>query len=140
MQECSCVISEKVTTAETNMTGESTKDKLVHLETIVGTLQPELESLAKNTEINSIEMAGVKQTCAEFVGEFSDKLNKVMEDVAALVEVLKGNIGDLEKEVGLLKWAVSNTPREEEGPSKVKVPEPKAYNETRNAKELENFL
>ena len=74
------------------------------------------------------------------MGEFSDKLNKVMEDVAALVEVLKGNIGDLEKEVGLLKWAVSNTPREEKGPSKVKVPEPKAYNETRNAKELENFL
>ena len=42
------------------MTGESTKDILVRLETIVGNLQPELESLAKNTEVNSIAMAGVK--------------------------------------------------------------------------------
>lgn len=61
---------EKVTTAETNITGELTKDILVRLWTVVGTLQPELESLAKNTKINSIEMAGVKQTCAKFVGEF----------------------------------------------------------------------
>lgn len=38
--------------AETNMMGESTKDRLVRLETIVGTQQPELESLAKNMEIN----------------------------------------------------------------------------------------
>ena len=66
---------------------------------------------------------------------FSDKLNKVMENVAALVEVLKGDIEDLEKEVGLPKHAVSNTSRGEEGPSKVKVPEPKAYNGTRNTKE-----
>ena len=39
------------------MTGESTKDKLVRLETIVSTLQPNLESLSKNTKINSIKMA-----------------------------------------------------------------------------------
>lgn len=126
--------------AETNMMGESTKDRLVRLETIVGTQQPEPESLAKNMEINSIEMVGVKQTCAEFVIKFSDKLNKVMEDVAALVEVLKGGIGDLEKEVGLLKRVVGNTPRVEDGPLKVKVPKPKAYNGTRNTKELENIL
>lgn len=72
---------------ETNMMRESTKDRLVRLETIVATQQPELESLAKNTEINSIEMASVKQTCAEFVSKFSDKLNKVMKDVAALVDL-----------------------------------------------------
>lgn len=94
----------------------------------------------KNTKINSIEIAGVKQTCAEFVSKFSDKMNMVMEDVAALVEVLKDDIEDLEKEVGFSKRAVGNTPRVEDGPSKVKVPEPKAYSGTRNAKELENFL
>lgn len=106
----------------------------------MGTLQPNLESLAKNIEINSIEMANVKQTCAVFVSEFSDKLNKVLEDVAALVEVLKSDMGDLEKEVGLLKQAVGNACHVEGGPLKVKVLEPKAYNQTRNAKEFENIL
>lgn len=120
--------------------GELTKDRFVRLEAIVGTLQPNLESLAKNMEINSIEMANVKQTCAVFVSEFSDKLNKVLEDVAALVEVLKSDIGDLKKEVGLLKQAVCNTRHVKGGPLKVKVLEPKAYNETQNAKELENIL
>lgn len=74
------------------------------------------------------------------MSEFSDKLNKVMEDVTALVDVLKSDIRDLENEVGLLKRAISNTLRGDEGPSKVKAPEPKAYSGTRNAKELENFL
>lgn len=85
-------------------------------------------------------MESVKLTCAEFVNKFLDKLNKVMKDVAALVEVLKGDIRDLEKEVGLLKWAASNTSRAKDGPSKVKVPKPKAYNGTQNAKELGNFM
>lgn len=85
-------------------------------------------------------MAGVKQTYAEFVSEFSDKLNKVMKDVTALVDVLKSDIRDLENEVGLVKKAISNTVRGDEGPSKVKVPEPKAYSGTHNAKELENFF
>lgn len=74
------------------------------------------------------------------MSEFSDKLNKVMEDVTALVDVLKSDIRDLENEVGLLKRAINNTLRGDEGPSKVKVPEPKAYSGTRNAKELKNFL
>lgn len=126
--------------AETNTTGESTKDRLVHLEAIMGTLQPNLESLAKNTEINSIEMANVRQICAVFVSKFSNKLNKVLEDVAALVEVLKSDNGDLEKEVGLLKQAVGNARHVERGLLKVKVLEPKTYNKTQNAKELENFL
>lgn len=63
-----------------------------------------------------------------------------MEDVATLAEVLKDDIGDLDKEVGLLKQAVSNTFRAEDELSKVKVLEPKAYNGTWNVKELENFL
>lgn len=140
MQECSCAVSGKFTKAETNTIGELTKDRSVRLEAIMGTLQPNLESLAKNIEINSIEMANVKQTCAVFVSEFSDKLNKVLEDVAALVEVLKSDMGDLEKEVGLLKQAVGNACHVEGGPLKVKVLEPKAYNQTRNAKEFENIL
>ena len=83
---------------------------------------------------------GINLTCAEFVGEFLDKLNKVIEDVTAPVKVLKGDIEDLEKNVGLLKRAVSKTPHGEEGPSKVKVPEPKAYGKTQNTKELENSM
>lgn len=54
--------------------------------------------------------------------------------------MVKGDIEDLEKEVRLLKRAANNTSRAEDGPLKVKVPKPKAYNGTQNAKELENFM
>lgn len=40
-------------------------------------------------------MAGVKQTCGEFVNEFLNKLNKVTEDVAILAGALKSSIGEL---------------------------------------------
>lgn len=71
------------------------------------------------------------------MNEFLDKLNKVITDVAALIELLKDNIGDLQKKVRL---AVRNTSRAEDGSLKVKVLKLKAYNGTRNAKGLENFL
>lgn len=119
--------------------GESTKDRLVCLEAIVDTLQPDLESLAKNTKINSIEMASVKQTCAEFVSEFSDKLSKVTKDVAVLVEVLKGDVVNLEKKIGLLKRAVGNTSQVEDRPSKVKVPEPRLITELEMLKSWRTF-
>lgn len=63
---------------ETKMMRPPTKDKSVHLEAIVGILQPDLESLAENKEINSIKIASVRLTCTEFVNEFLDKLNKMM--------------------------------------------------------------
>lgn len=91
-------------------------------------------------EINLTEMASVKQTCIEFMSEFLNKLDKVIGEVVVLVEVLKGDIRDLKKEDGLLKRVVSNISLAEDEPSKIKVPEPKAYNETWNAKKLENFL
>lgn len=72
------------------MKEESTKDKLVRLDAVVDTLQSDLESLAKNTKINFIEMENVKQTSMEFVNKFSDKLNMATEDVAILADVLKG--------------------------------------------------
>lgn len=49
MKECIYVVSRRLIIVETNMTGESKKDRLVHFEAIVCTLQPDLESLAKNT-------------------------------------------------------------------------------------------
>lgn len=63
-----------------------------------------------------------------------------MDDVTTITEVLKSHIGDLEKIVRLLKRVVSNASYVEDGPSKVKVPDPKAYNRTQSAKKLENFL
>ena len=63
---------------ETKMMRPPTKDKSVHLEAIVGILQPDLESLAENKEINSIKIASVRLTCTEFVNEFLDKLNKMI--------------------------------------------------------------
>lgn len=63
---------------ETKMMRPSTKDKSVHLEAIVGILQPDLESLAENKEINSIKIPSVRLTCTEFVNEFLDKLNKMI--------------------------------------------------------------
>lgn len=72
------------------------------------------------------------------MSEFSDMLNKVMEDIVILAGVLKGSIEVLEEEVGLLNQVIGNTSPSEDKPSK--VPELKAYNRARNAKALENFL
>lgn len=51
-------------------------------------------------EINLTEMASVKKTCIEFMNEFLNKLDKVIGEVVVLVEVLKGDIRDLEKKMG----------------------------------------
>lgn len=82
------------------MTEKSRKGKLVQLKVIINTLQLEF---CLRTKINSIGMQSMKQTCEEFVNELNKKLNNVMRDVTTLVDVLKSNIGDLEKEAGLLK-------------------------------------
>lgn len=61
-------------------------------------------------------------------------------DFTSLTKVLKSNIGDLKKEVGLLKRAMGNILHLGNRHAKVKVLEPKAYNGTQNIKDLENFL
>lgn len=85
-------------------------------------------------------MVGVKQTGAEFLNEFSDNLKKVINEVVTLVGALKSNTRDLEEDMEFLKLAVGNTFRSEDEPSKVKVLEDKAYNESQNSRELENCL
>lgn len=71
------------------MSRESTKEKRVRLEATIGTLQFDLESLAKNTEINSIKIASTVYRM--FVNTFTEKLNKVIRDVTILAEVQKSN-------------------------------------------------
>lgn len=41
MKECIYVVSRRLIIVETNMIGESKKDRLVHFEAIMGTLQPD---------------------------------------------------------------------------------------------------
>ena len=46
----------------------------------------------------------------------------------------------LEDEVALIRRALNNSSTGDVAALKVKVPEPKSFNGSRNAKELENFL
>lgn len=64
-----------------------------------------------------------------------------MKDLLDLADNLKARFNALEREIFLLKLALnSTTVRDAVGVSKINVPEPKLFNATHNAKELENFM
>ncbi|XP_059668777.1 uncharacterized protein LOC132313854 [Cornus florida] len=71
-----------------------------------------------------------------------EQLTRISEDVESLTDVFKKILKDLEDEVSLVKKAIHGSSRGGGNPlsQKIKVPDPKSFSGTRNAKELENFL
>ena len=67
-----------------------------------------------------------------------------VEELAAVLDAhgsaARETQSQLKTEISLLKRAMRGLPREGEVATKVKVPEPKPFNGTRSAKDLENFL
>ena len=58
----------------------------------------------------------------------------------SFVNLVKEQFMKLEDEVALIRRALNSSSTGDAAASKVKVPEPKSFNGSRNAKELENFL
>ena len=79
--------------------------------------------------------------------EISDQRDVVLirvEEFAAALDAqgsaARKTQSQLETEIALLKRAMRGLPREGEMATKVKMLEPKSFNDTRSAKNLENFL
>ncbi|EXC25390.1 hypothetical protein L484_016772 [Morus notabilis] len=64
----------------------------------------------------------------------------MLEDSVTFIDSVKGNFKDLENEIMVLKCALGSPYLHDGVVLKIKVPEPISFNDSRSAKELENFL
>ena len=72
--------------------------------------------------------------------DVNDRFNNSLKDILTMTESFNENIRNVEGDIALLKRAITQGNGGVGFGSKIKVPEPKTFNEARNAKDLENFL
>ena len=101
---------------------ESIRERLSHLETVLGPVAENEEQSMNEKLAYAVEMA--ERAAGQYVDFAADVSRKFK---------------DLESEIAVLKKAVVNIPGSG-GSSKPRVPEPKSFGGARNSKELENFL
>ena len=117
------------------------KDRLVRLEAVVRNLPLDSDKLAITMEVNLGELENLKLVYYGLARDVGEKMGSVLDDVSYLARELRGSIGAIENDVGLLKHTVSNASvHSKAGPTKINVPEPKPFGGTLYAKKLENFL
>lgn len=120
---------------------DTLRERISRLEEMLGASSVEgAGSLWTLVEKNQTAVAQIQSNLETFVTEAESQFAKVMEDVAALTDVVKTNVADLEGELTILKRAVSGQTVHGDGVSKIKIPEPKSFVGARSAKDLENFL
>lgn len=132
------------------MAGGNTRERVSRLEEFVGFptetgIQDGAESLVVQIENLASELEILKtdpDPFGDFMQATKEQLTRMSEDVESLTDVFKKNLKDLEDEVSLVKRAIHGSSRGGGDPlsQKIKVPDPKSFSGTRNAKELENFL
>ena len=73
---------------------------------------------------------------------FKKKFARLKTEILSLMDDFKGALQSYGEDIIVLKKAVlqGSSSGSEASSSKVRVPEPKGFNDNRNAKELENFL
>ena len=98
----------------------------------IGTLNASHEALKQEMETRFVDLMAELVTFVDSAKAKHDDLEKLVLDVVGDVQTVKD-------ETTLIKRAM-NSPSEAGSSSKIKVPEPKSFNGSRNAKELENFL
>jgi hypothetical protein len=101
---------------------ESIRERLSHLETVLGPVAENEEQSMNEKLAYAVEMA--ERAAGQYVDFAADVSRKFK---------------DLEGEIAVLKKAVVNIPGSG-GSSKPRVPEPKSFGGARNSKELENCL
>ncbi|TXG47935.1 hypothetical protein EZV62_027229 [Acer yangbiense] len=127
------------------MTLADTKERVTRLEKILG--DPPLKScsevvavLDQLVEPRELSLL-MQQAHTDLMKDLEAKFEKVRSDQTDLTEGMAAKVKLLEDEIAVLRRALNNPNTSEECPmSKIKVPEPKQFNGSRNAKELENFL
>ncbi|XP_044510183.1 uncharacterized protein LOC123228802 [Mangifera indica] len=113
------------------------------LEALVGEPAREGESLAEQGALHSEAIAELKQITRNLQKECAERYNEILSQILSLTDRMEERVATLEEDLKIAKKAIALAPSGGEmvaGQSKLKVPEPKPFGGSRNAKELENFL
>ena len=123
------------------------RDRLKRLEDLVGT--PDVDdadgtdggpSLVSKWVQHGEQISTLSSAHAELVRDVGSRFVSATEELLSFVNSVKERFMKMEDEVALIKRALNSSSTGDAAASKVKVPEPKSFNGSRNAKELENFL
>ena len=117
------------------------RERVSRLEDFVGNPQSDdAVSLAVQIARQAEQMASLNTVRSDMMRDMEERFSSMMQDFITMIDLVKENSKRLEDDINILKKAVATPQAMDEAPSKIKVPEPKAFNGGRNAKELENFL
>lgn len=117
--------------------GDTTKDRVIRLEKLVGVDAPDAEEALLNRMDRLVEAVKYLQGQVE---DLRTKHDEMSQDTAAMAEVQRQESVAQSEEITLLKRAVLDQPQGQVGRTRMKVPEPKSFGGARSAKELENFV
>ncbi|KAL5775969.1 hypothetical protein ACOSP7_013526 [Xanthoceras sorbifolium] len=125
------------------MTLADAKERIGRLERIVG--EPpsrDVPQLAVTSVEHGERILIIQQTVADILKDVEVRINNVRLEQTGVVDAMTEKMRAMSDEIAILRRVVNNPGGTDEGhvSSKIKVPEPKHFNGSRNAKELENFL
>lgn len=112
---------------------DALRDRVTRLETLVG--DPADENIAL---VDRLDAVGSRLLTLET--STADRFKDMLTDWLAISDSWKDKFQEVVDELSLLKKAICGHTNSETTPSKIKVPDPKAFGGNRSAKELENFL
>ncbi|PON59453.1 hypothetical protein PanWU01x14_159630 [Parasponia andersonii] len=112
------------------------------LEMLIGAPAPDATTLAEQVDLHAASIAELQRTVRDNQKDMVDRYNDMLKEILALAGRIEAHMASMEGDVSLLKRvsAGPSSGNEKGGGSKLKVPEPKQFGGSKNAKELENFL
>ena len=131
-------------------TNADLKERVTRLEDLVGppqsadavALSVQLELLYQRFEEMRVAQEQLQKTESDHFNRVKNKVVDVLATVSTWTDKMGEILSSLETDVSLLKKALQNASlsSSSESTQKAKVPDPKPFTGSRNAKELENFL
>lgn len=112
------------------------------LEDLIGAPAHEAGTLSEQAELHSARIVEIHKLISDNQKDMVDRYHDCLQQLLAIAERVEVRFSAIENDIALLKATAvgaSSSARGGEG-SKLKVPEPKQFGGSRNAKELENFL
>ena len=122
---------------------DTLKDRVTRIEDFLGApVTDNAVNLAVQVEQLRLELMELREAFSHHAKEMEERTETSVRDMVALSDSIKAKLEDLDGELVLVKRAIINAGGTSEGGAvqKIKVPEPKSFQGSRSAKELENFL
>ena len=107
---------------------------------VVGTPPDDALEVVSQLAEHDASLRSLEKALKNVVRDINDRFNNSLKDMLTMTDSFSASMRNLEADVALLKRAVSQGRGNDGHGSKIKVPEPKSFNGTRSAKDLENFL